>query len=661
MKRILLIIFVFIIFQTPQKSLGQGEDENYPLSQYHNEIISALQLADFFPQPNYGSLEEPDRTVETVENMMTKLTGLIPDTKLANGIKHYIDIINAKEYDGAGVGVSNAGVSVFNQNQLASNPCFGKIAEAFYEDLYDQDLEFKKNNDAHYNQHEVHGRARLADESGKGVFKNLKPGWLYNKALKYTNGNHNLAFQIIGLCGHDDTAHGNLNYSTYKPSDYKRRDVLRSIDELIEQAKVTLETYETNPPEIDPSIMYDEESDSYEFEIKTQVDYIVRLKRFRNEITDEQIASLQVKNRSIQCPEQNSIFYLPKALDERADITDTLKDDIEYLQAPNKGKRYLPAKAYHFMGAGFMTCQLMNKGVEPNTAVTIQKLAAYAYRTLRISQLIEEHMQYKDTLDKEYEKFADDFVKENTEYYSFKGRQKSRMKKPLPTLKEWFETNNSNDNYQIEYEKVQEEIDAAVIYKKMTVDPKIINLTINLNFMDEHRKQQVRLSELLEPGTGLKPNERRSLGIPQGWSNERFIKAKNKARTWFIDQDWSVAQHEKGAAFAASKCSQTNSTQDLDALACDIFDTAPGYVCQKNYEGFTQFRQTDYDSFDSAKSYHELEFPDNVATGSSMASKSTQESVDDIMKAIDSLSSELDEDVKSNIDEQLNFTIDGVH
>jgi hypothetical protein len=54
-------------------------------------------------------------------------------------------------------------------------------------------------------------RPGLLAKAGDDSAGKLEPGWLWQLAMKHANGNPNAALHLIGLCGHDDTAHGSRN------------------------------------------------------------------------------------------------------------------------------------------------------------------------------------------------------------------------------------------------------------------------------------------------------------------------------------------------------------------------------------------------------------------------------------------------------------------
>ena len=84
-----------------------------------------------------------------------------------------------------------------NINTLSNNPCFARIAEEFYQDIANIDQDIFENNGDFWTTEILQGRPSLSLESGKGMFLNLRPGWLYEKALDYSKGNPYLAFSLL--------------------------------------------------------------------------------------------------------------------------------------------------------------------------------------------------------------------------------------------------------------------------------------------------------------------------------------------------------------------------------------------------------------------------------------------------------------------------------
>ncbi len=91
----------------------------------------------------------------------------------------------------------NAGLVQYFSARLKNDAQFFVQAKAFYSEIQaiDQDMMLKG----------ILGKIpSLADESGKGVYKDFQPGWLWNLAMKHSQNNPRVAIELISLCGHDD-------------------------------------------------------------------------------------------------------------------------------------------------------------------------------------------------------------------------------------------------------------------------------------------------------------------------------------------------------------------------------------------------------------------------------------------------------------------------
>ena len=269
----------------------------------------------------------------------------------------------------------------------------------------------------------------------------------------------------------------------------------------------------------------------------------------------------------IVCPLGKSILYFPKALGETVDLTEDFKDRIARVQAPEKGKSVLPAKAYHFMGSALMSCQLVSKGVSPTLAVTIQKLAGWAYRTQRMDNLIARDIATIDALEEEYRSFAQQFTRENRTTIQTARGSRTRVE-GLPSFEEWLQTHSYNEDNPFEDWRVR--YDAARVLDAMTVGGHhgIPHTNITLNFLND--PVSINLSSQRRTG-----HMRHNKVNRFGWPQERYDRARAKAMTYLIDWEWTTKQHEIGAAFGAENCAQKPGDFKPDHVACSILGECP--------------------------------------------------------------------------------------
>ncbi len=422
-------------------------------------------------------------TMKDYDKVMRKILKYVPNATLKRGLEHYLEILSIESYINNDMFAgSNIGIENYHRHLLDNNPCFARVAEAFYRDITSLKTPW---------QYEF---APLSVESGNGILRDFSPGWSYDMALEYVGGPSNLAFTLLGICGHDD---------------------------------------------IGINVVY------------------------RNIVHDS----------SIVCPARSSMFYAAKALGEEVDISEELKTKIAAVQAPIDGRKSLPGKNYHFMGAAFMACELVGRGVSPKMTVIIQKLAAWIYRTMRISNLISKQIVFIGPLEDGYEKFSREFRKKNIEEIRSARGTKRVIKKP-PGFEEWlFEKDRKNFGNLKNVEDWLVEFDAAKLLDHL--GPGGWNLggiqfphtNIMLSFFDDPVSRHIRLGQRRE-----RPFRRKHNNInPMGWPQERYLRAQQKTMTYLVDWEWTVTQHEIGASFAAERCrKQPENFKPDDHIVCSV-------------------------------------------------------------------------------------------
>ena len=526
---------------------GSSFDEVAITSDY--QIMSLLSGMKEFPRSTHEKelekhyKKDKEQLISNIDQTITQVISKIPESSLKRGLKTYLEIINAKSYGGdSSVGGSNNGINIFNDNIVADNPCFAKLAEAFYKDISKQDKDLKKINGA------LH-RPNLSIASGLGIYKDLKPGWLLDKALEYTNGDANLAYSMIGLCGHDDTAHGSLTYGPSALDDAGKVEYLRVLDDLIKGND------------------YDN-------------DYKKKLEDFKNSIVDGKIKLPPAKTRKIPCPGKTSSFYLAKALGFEADLSDEYKTKIGMIQAPTKGMSVLPSKNYHFMGAAFMTCQLIGKGVSPEIAQAIEKIASWSYRTIRINAHMSESIKRLNILKTDYAAYV---VKNRASRLNFDDWTFQIYKS------DYADRELSKKEQLDEFNRWRNSLDTAEVLDDMTFGGgkifgfNIPNTNLTFSFSGDPITKKIELIKKEKTQEAIKNPEKDKFNNPMKWPTERYEKAHNKALTYLMDWDWTVWQHTIGANFSAKTCKKKPANYTPDQDACAAFDKMPGNTCNINY------------------------------------------------------------------------------
>ncbi|UXR63852.1 hypothetical protein EZJ49_12340 [Bdellovibrio bacteriovorus] len=151
--------------------------------------------------PNLGN-----NNITSADKIALTLISKLPNSGVKAGLQRYYSILSLKSYtDDAEVAVSNTGLALFFEQHFNQNKCFSENAYKFYRDLRLN----TRQQQAAFTDSSRHRRPSLGDVAGRNR-TDLKPGWLYEKALQYSNGNPNAAISLIGMCGHDDKNQGHF-------------------------------------------------------------------------------------------------------------------------------------------------------------------------------------------------------------------------------------------------------------------------------------------------------------------------------------------------------------------------------------------------------------------------------------------------------------------
>jgi hypothetical protein len=113
-----------------------------------------------------------------------------PQQRIA--IETYKEVVRPQDYANDDVAHSqNVGVVNYFADAMSGDGCFRELVKQFYSD--------EKN--VSYVQRPI---PKIKSQISDLKDPQYKPGWLWEKALKLTGGNPNMALKIIAYCGHDD-------------------------------------------------------------------------------------------------------------------------------------------------------------------------------------------------------------------------------------------------------------------------------------------------------------------------------------------------------------------------------------------------------------------------------------------------------------------------
>ena len=394
--------------------------------------------------------------------------------------------------------INNTGLAGYFERHFSNNACFAEKALRFYNDVRTSTRATQKTDP----QIARNSRPSLGDQAGKNR-ADLAPGWLYQKALKYTNGNPNAALTLIGLCGHDDTKQGSFRNQA-----------------------ATQRLHLNGLSDADLFISGDED------------------------------------NPATPCPPMTADFFLPGSLDAKSDISESLKKKILRTQYPGKTAEQIAAKNYHVLGAAFMTCQMIEAGLNPFLAVRVEAMAANLYRGIRLCQNIETPAHLFWSLQRHPEirrrAWGQSFEEAVLNVALEKGRTKACMKsqaqddavcKLLLTVGAPFDLSipRLQERAKDYIQGYMDNMIASGLYASWHVSGEIAGISLPCSreqLFGPHPFMKWLVSQAQWPlnicGSGL--------------SMESCRKALKTITAWEVDFDWTVSQHRAGAQFAARVC-----------------------------------------------------------------------------------------------------------
>ncbi len=438
--------------------------------------------------------------ISSADRIATALINSLPDSGVKNGLKRYYQILDPRAYaTDTQVASKNSGVSNYFQHHFSNNKCFAEKALLFYRDLrlstrQTQLIDEKENR---------HSRTSLGDKAGMNR-KDLKPGWLYEKALHYTKGNPNAALTLIGMCGHDDLKQGEFLNDTVE-------------EQLLAKGYRHDEFFELPDGE---------------------------------------------ENQESPCPARTADFYIAGALADNADIDASLKRRILETQYPGKKAEQVASKNYHVLGAAFMTCQMIEAGLNPLLAVKVESMAANLYRGIRLCQNIEvpAHLFWRLQRDQQIKGRPPRLRFEEAVIQNALAKGRSKQCQTKSAKEDVFcdllkavgaplelDVPRLEQRAQGLLQAYMDNMIASGLYASWHVSGEIAGVSLPCSrdqLFGPHPFMKWLVSQTELPlnicGSGL--------------TAESCRKALAKIKSWEIDFDWTVSQHVAGAKFAARVC-----------------------------------------------------------------------------------------------------------
>ncbi len=521
-----------------------------------HKIIKALSLIPGSPfDGNADYQKEPSlagQASDTLERMLTGMPEWLPgagNRRAAEKMRQMIDPNAYPSFKGSAVGAGNDSMMQFQRRRLYQNPCFSELAARFYAEIGLLDSRARS---CRPNLGQVCGDG----PSGPLAPGSMKPGWLWDRALQLAGGDSGLAMALIGVCGHDDLAQGAISVQGPSAAEFPQELVLRVIDDTIEAFQRDMDAI---------PLQRADQREASESKLKSYRD-------FRSQVVEGKIR-VRKPQGSVSCPNRTSLFYLPQSLGSDADVSQQVKDRVGRIQSPERGAAALPAKYYHVYGGALVACEGIQSGGHPAAVQEAAKKLAWAYRTVRMQDVLQSGLK---GLAREEFDYGDLLARDGGP----KSLEQWRKERSEPGVQSYLSGLSHLDPARLKQEEEKKrsqieavwiERDAAKIFDSMTVGTSIAGVSLHTNWRLPWQGDPVQ--QYLDEKSGKAPPAK----APKGWSDERFEKARLKALTYLMDWEWTVAQHEAGAAFAAKHCKPRGAGfNDLDDVACKLLPSSAG-------------------------------------------------------------------------------------
>ncbi len=473
------------------------------------------------------------------------LISMLPTQNLKNAVREYLQMIGLESYEHDSFGSENSGLAAYNLNLIGKNPCFAKLVSYYYFNVFKKNSEQMKN----YTTNSTYLFENLSSNTKN---QDLDSGWIWKFANDLTQNDNNLSMNLIGICGHDNTAQLG-----------KSEDICKEISNvtICESVANTLSFYNQNHKAQYPSLV-NQYAKIIKEKWQPQDDQQEFLKRL---VFDEDF--LEDMNKGLSCPFVGP-FYLQGSLSEKSILDLNLVNEIASIQAPKKGAKFLPSKYYHTIGGAFTSCSLVQNGVPQFLIRKIQSVAVNTYRMNRLCEMYSFSQDYSDLNMSLKEIIA--FVKEFRDEQSLcivgqydDGGNKYDYEKPICSFLQDYDSliTGANLNY-IDLEKKIERKLHVPIAEKMFKE--------NIS-KEQCLSPQLTYSHIIK----IKEVADNQSYCERGISPESCDLARDILKTWWIDFKWSEAQQMKGVEFAVENCKPESNYIDtkLEQKSCEILKT----------------------------------------------------------------------------------------
>lgn len=460
--------------------------------------ITAILAYQFYS--SIQSFEWPSNRSPASQNLFFNVLNWVGNAPLGNRLNDYIEALGVQK-TGAGNRNSNPGLIAYNNKLVDGNKCFANLASQFYSEIQNQDLiQIAKNANLYKSTNDfLLKRSTVSDKLTRAT--SPAAGYLWDLAIKYADGDANLAMHLIGVCGHDD-----VSIDIDLPPNTNNR--------ISEQKTRLLKQIEKSAPQ---------------------------------EVTDY----LRFRTSKPLCPLAMSSMYFPGALGAEYDIPESLKERIIQAQAPTSGGQALPSKSYHVMGGALATCLLHERGVPSVMARKIHKHAANAYRSTTTCRNIKMHLSSYEELNEKRPQWQDElkkFIEEVKKNPKFCNSPNSINYSAFCNILTKSQVQPPPDQIQRRLESALANSDGAFLLARTATGKGSLDNCARIDLVSQ-----------LESGLSLSEKEK----CPRSWDTQRCDNAKQSLKSWSVDFEWTRTQHLVGESFAADHCTNIGNKDPL--------------------------------------------------------------------------------------------------
>lgn len=447
-----------------------------------------------------NSVDDRLGTVGAVRFLETLKT-YAPEGSIKCSTEKILGIIQPQAYaDVKKLSEDNVGILRYHQKIADTNPCLIEKADHFWQEL--KELEDEKYSAA---------RGSLSEEAGKGLFSEIKPGFVWEKALAAAGGDANLAAFFLSLC---TTNQAGVTYHSPEAALKYRKSFEVNIEVL--DAQLSKEISESEKEQLN----------------NVKRVYVTRL------------GALSPTEKRLYCA--HGMSFTSKVLGESVDISDRLKERISKSQERPISSIY--AKNYHIHAGMMMGCALANCGVSSSIAGFVAQRLGAAYRSIRLCHDTRENLKMKEAIEKLIgTSYSAPEAAEKLQQWMKSGNSQKCLdagSKKICDIVEILKT-HPDDMVAIKSKRLVVEIDASILYRKWYLGG---NSTAGINVpCTDYRVDGPK--DLMQDDQ----KDGSLCGVP-AWDAKRCLSARKKLNTWDVDFEWTASQHEVGARFGASQC-----------------------------------------------------------------------------------------------------------